>query len=422
MQPKQTSSVKERILSSDWLNFERNEIFLLVSFFFIGAAFANYEPYAPFWLQQLFKVDSFLIIGLVVAIPSIAVAIGTSIWGYLADKFGIKRFVFLGISAYAILFFSLIFTTSSIYFLIAVLIGSLLGAAQTSNFYALGVKTIDKPKSLVFAKMIASISFSWVIMSPIVGWIYDLYPEEEKIISMRIQLGLAVIFCIVSLLFVSQIKTKPVQKADEPKEQNKKKPLTYLPILFSLVILTFIVWQITGGFWAFTSIYFLETLKIDGGIYSLYLILKTALAIPMSILLGRVKKHHTNTLLVLVFSIWTFVMYFFMMMFPLNWILFILIYSLPMYPLSIVTLYSIVSKFSSEERRATAFGIMNAAGTFGYVSGILILGFIADSSSMGIFSMLKASMIYGIGAIIMATVFYIFNRLRKDKLSSTEVL
>lgn len=53
---------------SNWFTFERNEILLLLSYFLFGVAFANYEPYAPLWLNQIFSEESFLIIGFVVAI------------------------------------------------------------------------------------------------------------------------------------------------------------------------------------------------------------------------------------------------------------------------------------------------------------------------------------------------------------------
>ena len=138
-------SFREKIRNNQWLNFERNEAFLLLSFFCIGAAFANYEPYASFWLSKLFKVESFLTIGLVFVIPSISVALATPFWGYLADRFGIKKFVLFGVIAYSILFFSLIFAQSSVYFLVAVLLGSLIGAAQSSNYYALGERIVNKP-------------------------------------------------------------------------------------------------------------------------------------------------------------------------------------------------------------------------------------------------------------------------------------
>ena len=81
------------ITKNVWLNFEKNEIFLLLSLFFLGMAFSNYEPYAPLWLNQIFSEESFLIIGFVVVIPSIITAVGTAGWGFLADKFGTKRFV-----------------------------------------------------------------------------------------------------------------------------------------------------------------------------------------------------------------------------------------------------------------------------------------------------------------------------------------
>jgi len=422
MQSSNSISFKQRIKSSDWFNFEKNEIFLLISFFFMGAAFANYEPYAPFWLFELFEVDSFFLIGLVGVIPSIAVAVGTSIWGYFADRYGIKKFVILGLGAYFLLFLSLIFTTTATYFLVAILIGSILGAAQTSNFYALGAKIINKPRSVVFAKMIASISLSWVILSPIVGWIGDSY-ETEPLVAMKIQLILAVVFCLISSLVVLFVKEKKTEKQEHvTKIETSKKPLTFLPVLFVFMMVFVFTWQITGGFWAYTSIYFLDILAIPKRYYALYLILKTALAIPLSILLGRVKKHQTNLLLVVIFAVWSAIMYFFMMMFPHNWLMFLLIYSIPMYPISSVTFQSIVSNFTSPEKRATALGVMNGIGTGGYIGGILLLGVIADNFAKGIYAMLIASFIFTAVALTTALIFYILNRLKKAKLQSAEIL
>ena len=411
METEKKGFFQNKIKNSLWLNFERNEIFLLLSFFFFGTAFANYEPYAPFWLLKLFKVESFFIIGLVVIIPSIAVALGTAFWGFLADKYGTKKFVIFGIAAYAFLFFSLIFTTSAEYFLVAVLIGSLMGAAQSSNFYALGTRTVNKPRSMVFAKMIASISLSWAIMSPFVGWINDFFQDG----AMQVQLILAVVFCCISLGFSLFIKEKSSEEVDEEEINQtavvkKKEVLTFVPLLLASILVVAYTYQITGGFWAYTSIYFLDTLNIGGVFFSIYLIIKTLLAVPIAVLLGRVKKHNTNTLFIMIFAGWTFFSYLLMMLFPMNWIMFLLIYSIPIYPIYNVTFYSVVAKFTTKKRRATAFGMMNALGTAGYVSGILILGIIADRFAKGIFVMLTVSVIFAVVALLTTVVFYFINR------------
>ena len=77
----------------NWLRFERNEIFLLLSYFFYGIAFSHFEAYAPVWLQALFVNESNLLIGLVTVIPSFVGLIAATIWGIAADRFGTKKFV-----------------------------------------------------------------------------------------------------------------------------------------------------------------------------------------------------------------------------------------------------------------------------------------------------------------------------------------
>ncbi|MCK5183945.1 MAG: MFS transporter, partial [Candidatus Heimdallarchaeota archaeon] len=145
MIPQELAAQTEGKTRSNWFTFERNEIFLLISYFLFGVAFANYEPYAPLWLNQIFSEESFLIIGFVVVIPSIMTALGTAGWGFLADKFGTKKFVIIGYVSFALMFLGLIiiqiFTQTSIYFLIVILIGFLFGSAQASNFAALATRT-----------------------------------------------------------------------------------------------------------------------------------------------------------------------------------------------------------------------------------------------------------------------------------------
>ncbi len=400
-----------------WFSFERNEIFLLLSFFFFGVAFANYEPYAPVWLHQIFQEESFLIIGLVAVIPSTMVAIGTTVWGIFADKFGTKKFVLIGIIAYTLMFFSLIFTTTSQYFLVVVLIGSLLGSAQSANFYALATKSIDKPKEMVLAKMTIIISLSWVILSPIIGWIYDSFSN-----AMTIQLIIAIIGCIITITLAFLIKegTDDGKEVQKEEVKQKKSPLTPFILIFIGILLLAFTYQITGGFWAYTSIYFLDTLNIKGFFYSFFLIAKTALAIPLAFFIGNVRKTIKITWIIILFSGWLVIVYLIMMLFPTQWILILIIYSLPMYPIYNVSFYSLVTRFSSSTRRATAYGIFSTLGTIGYISGVLILGIVADRFSEGIFSMLPTSVIFASITLFSAIVFCILIYLKKKEVHNID--
>ena len=405
----QITAEDKTLTKNYWLKFERNEIFLLIGYFFYGIAFANYEPYAPVWLSQIFEEDLFLIIGFVVVIPNIVVALGTPFWGMLADKFGAKKFVLLGIFSFGLLFFSLIFTMNSLYFLIAILIGYLFGAANTSNFFALTSKSINKPKEIIFAKQTITISSAFVIFSPLAGWIYDTFSN-----SMTIQLIIAASAILISLVLIMFVKTeKPNNEQQFAQEEKPKAGLTILPFVFIGVMFLTFFFQSGAGFWAYSSIYFLDELAIDGIYFSIFIIVKTALAVPLSLLLGRVKKKKSMGIIIISFLIYFLFVYVLMTIFPTNWILLIIIYSIPMYPLYNVFLYSLTAMYSNEERRGTAFGIFNSIGTAGYVAGILILGAFADYSSLGIFVMFRVSIVISLIALIIALLMH-FLAFRKD--------
>lgn len=411
------SKGKTRSSLKNWITFEKNEVFLLLSYFFFGVAFANYEPYAPFWLRSLFGESSFLILGLVMVIPSIVVILGTSFWGFFADIFGTKKFVILGMSAYIFMFISLIFTNSSTYFLVTILIGTLFGSAMSSNFFALATKTITKPKGVVLAKITMTISLSWVIMSPVVGYLYDNVTD-----SMTVQLIIAVVACLVATILILFVKEKHVRKEENNLIENKNKGSTpkFVYVIIGMILIMVITFQLTGGFWPYTSIYFLDELQIKGSYYSLFLIIKTLLAIPLSFFLGNVMKTRNIAGIVSLFTGWSVIIYILMLFFPSNWIMILIIQSIPMYPVNNVLFYYLVTKFSPKRFRATAYGIFNAIGTTGYVTGILVLGIVADNSSSGIYSMIPGSLILASIAFLTSLGFLLFTILKKQKLYDNE--
>ncbi|MHA1503853.1 MAG: MFS transporter [Candidatus Heimdallarchaeota archaeon] len=402
----------------NWLRFEKNEVFLVLSYFFYGLAFANYEPYAPFWLSNIFEVETFLVTGLVMVIPSFVGAIGTTVWGVAADRFGKKKFVLLGMAAYSLMFLALVFTPSPLYFLIMVLVGYLFGTAHTANMYALATKSISKPKEITLAKITMTISISWMCFSPLVGYIYDNFVN-----AMIIQLIIAICAMAIALVIAIFIKEKNDVKEDQEvittvsaldnEQISVKKPLTMLPFLFAGIMLLVFAFQMTAGFWAYTGIYFLDTLMVDGKYFSIFLIIKTAVAVPLSFLLSRIKSTKTYSWVAIIFIGWICLDYLLMMLYPMNWIMIIIIYSVPMYPLYNIAFYSLVTNLTNKEKRATAYGVFNTIGTVGYIIGILILGLAADLSSEGIFVMLKVSLIFGAITLAIAVLLFI-TKTRKE--------
>ena len=364
---------------SPWLHFERNEILIYLIYFMFGIGFANYEPYAAVWLGQFFTEQSYLIIGFIVIIPCFSRIIGSPFWGFLADKYGAKKFVIIGFAGYALMFLSLIFTTSSTYFLIIILAGYLIGSASAGNYFYLATESIAKPKGIILAKITIFVSIAYAGMSPLAGWIFDSFSS-----SMIIQLIIAITACLIAILiasFVKETKVNQEQIIETPTKESSSK-LTYLPAIFiGLLVLTFF-FQTTLGFWAYYSLYFLETIQIKGVFFSIHIIIKQLLAIPVSFLLGRVKKERNMGLIIACFTAYFVLVFALMTIFPINWILLLILYSVPIYPIYDIFLYALIANYSNEKKRGLAFGIFNVIGTLGDVIGIMMLGIIADNISI----------------------------------------
>ena len=189
-------------------------------------------PYAPVWLKQIFTAESYFILGLVAVIPNILLALGTVIWGRLADKYGTKPFVLLGIGAAFLMYSSLLlFVRTASQFLAIILIGNIFVAAELANIYSMATLSVKKDKEVVLGKITIAMSLSWLIASPVAGFIRDAVkdmsvekkeqisaffsrffsPAVSENLDMLFQLLIAIIAVILAFISASYVKTeKPI--------------------------------------------------------------------------------------------------------------------------------------------------------------------------------------------------------------------
>jgi len=374
----------------EWLSFERNELLIVCSMFFYHIGFANFTPYAPLWLYQIFEEQSFVIIGLVSVIPNTMIIIGTLLWGFLADRTSPKWYVVGGLVSMGLMYFSLIYSTQSILFLIIIFVGYFFGSAQSANYYALGTTSTNKPKEIILGKITAITSIAWIIMSPISGRIHDNLVEKAMDIQLIIAASAAVIATILAILVKDKKTLK--QKNEEIVIPKKSFPIASLPILFIMtIVLAFFMQSTMGGFWAYNTVYFIETLNVKAIHYSIFLIATTTLAIPLSFIFGNIISSKSISKTAIIYIFIQNLVFLFMSIFPRNAVLGLVLYSIPVYPFYTICMYSLITNFTSKERRAAAYGIFSSIGVLGVVLGILILGVIADRSPLGIFIMLRYS-------------------------------
>jgi MFS family permease len=411
IEQKQPNSTKEKIL--DWLSFGRNEFFIVFSMFFFSIANANFIPYAPIWLKQLFDVESFVILGLTNVIYNAMLAVGTLLWGFFADKFGTKKFIIGGLIAMGLMYISLIFSMSPVYFLVIILVGYFFGSAQQANYYAFATVSTIKSKEMILGKISAIMSFAWIIMSPISGTIHDIAGDN----AMMIQLIIAIIsisIALILILFSKETRIKDIEVKN--KEVNSSKSISVYPIFFGLILIWSFFMQATmSGFWAYSSIYFIETLSVKAVHYSLFLIATTTLAIPVSIILGNIKSNRKISEIAIVYLLIQALCYLFMSIFYKNSTLNLILYSIPMYPFYSVSVYTLIANYSNKERRAAAYGIFSFVGITGVVVGILLLGVLADNSPLGIFVMLRYTFLFAVISFIFAIAVFLLIRRRKNK-------
>ncbi|MHA1115536.1 MAG: MFS transporter [Candidatus Heimdallarchaeaceae archaeon] len=400
-----SSNFKEEKKGYPIYHFERNEILILLAIFFVSLSFANFSPYAPVYLKEIFSVNSYSALGAISIITNAMIVVGTPIWGRLADIFLPKKFVILGLGSMALMYFSLIFSNSSTFFLLVIFIGFLFGSAQTGNIYALATKSTKKTKEVVLSKISIVMSLSWLIMSPIAGKIFDTMDN-----SYQIQMGIASISCFVSLIiifFVKESKELEQEKTEVNSFDGKEKITDFVTPFAILIALSFVFQAASGGFWSFNTLYFIDFLEIKARVYSNFLVVVTILGIFVSYLLGKVKTDLKNATLIMIFSFFQAIIFGIMTFNPYNSVLNLIFYSVPMYPIYNISFYWVVTSLSNVKRRATAYGIFNSIGLLGIIAGVILLGIVADKTTT-IISMLKVSFYISIVSFLFSIVLFIF--------------
>jgi len=449
------NSVDTEITKKKFFFMEKNEILILTGIFFLGISTAMFSPYAPIWLLQIFNVDPYFILGFVSIIPYFVIAIGTTVWGIMSDKFGNKRFVFMGFITSGLMYFTLMFINNPYAFLAVMLVGYIFISGQTSNIYSYATLTSSKKKEVILGEIAATFSLAWLVASPIAAVIHDnvatfslnWYSSSSvsSIISLNaqtptngilnfasflskffsaelvnhpaqgVQLFIAIISCAIASIFILFTKEERREKK-QAKEQELKKigKLTEFKLIFVvLMLVAFFQNATSGGFWSYASLYYIDFLRAPAVYFSYFLIGTTTTGVVLSLLLGRLAKIRKITSAVMAFTFLQILIYLLMTLFPLNVTLGLIVYSFPTYVISTICLTGLVGTFSNKFRRATAFGLFNTIGIAGSISAILLMGIVADKSSKGLISMLSIALGFSICTFVLTIILSIIIEKRK---------
>lgn len=436
--------------------FERNEILSLLGIFFLGFSTAMFAPYAPIWLARIFEVDSYFILGFVAIIPSFVIVIGTTVWGLAADKFGNKPFVLIGMLGSGLMYFTLLFINNAVIFLVVLLLGNILISAQTANIYSFTTINSSKKKEVILGEITATFSLSWLISSPLAAFIHDnaftfsldwytsigfdkliihdslnptnaiatfaaalskfFSPEIAKNPAQGVQLFIAVIGCFIAFSIVLFTKDKkPVKKRTDVQDENiPRGKLTDFTVIFSvLMIISFFQQATSGGFWAYASLYYIDTLQTPATHFGYFLIATTAIGVVLALGLGRIVKTKGVLISIIACTFVQVVIYTIIALFPTNSTVGLIAYSFPMYVTSSISLYSLVGSFSNKLRRSTAYGINNTIGISGSISIVLLMGLTADRLPQGIMVMPVFAVITSIFPLVLSVALFIYMMKKK---------
>ncbi|MHA1902658.1 MAG: MFS transporter [Candidatus Thorarchaeota archaeon] len=352
--------------------------------------------FSTFWLKNDIGEESFLIIALAVGIPAFVTLLSANFWGSVSDRIGRRKpFMILGFAGYASTFFFYSFVTSSWQYLFVAILGAFFsGAALPVGQAYLTHKSDKKGERLGFFLMAQSAGWFFGALSS--GLLYD--P-----IGMLTLFRIAAILCIGATA-VSAFGVRDVFVEIESEEDRStfrevfQKP--GMPILTTAVSLSSIGMNAIAFVMAIMVVNELGGLEAHVG-YSNSV--ATLIAVAVTGYIGRVidRRGPIRILILAYISYIVFAIGFGLVTDP---IAAVIMWALPIYPLSSTAAFSFASMVTSEEERGRAMGLVNGAQNIGQGVGPIIGGLFADGLFTRVQPLSWINMFFNIGALLLAII------------------
>ncbi len=354
-----------------------------------------YSPFLAPWLMDL-GGNSYFRYAIAASVPYFLMFLITPLWGRISDATKRRKiFLALGLMGFSIQYFLLTLVQSEEQFLLIVILMALIIGAYQANLISLA--SFQAPHSRsgeVVALINISLSLGWLIGSPLGGLAYDEYGASARFIQLPIA-GLLLLFsAIMVLLFVPEPKMgeQDMESSNDHEDQddytikqdgNSSQAVRWRLLLW-ISLSGFILNVAAGGFWNFGFPYFVIKLKSKGFMFSMMLVLTTALGIPVSKWIGeQLDKNPTFPYLTTICL--GYVVVFFGIFLTKDPVIGLLLYAIPLFALQMVVLPGLAVHHSPQEARSAAVGLVQGFSLGGSVLGSLLIGYLVDvTNDLGI--------------------------------------
>ena len=364
-------------------------LIILIAQFTQSLGQSLYSPFIAPWLMDL-GGKSYLRYAIAASVPYLLMFLTTPLWGRLSDIFRRRKlFLALGLLGFSIQYIGLMLVKSEEQFLTVVILMALVIGAYQANLISLASFLAPPSRSgEVVALINISLSLGWLIGSPVGGVAYDSLGASARFIQLPVASMLLLISAILVLLFVPEPETE--QKREHASQLAETNEINYTMnkeseanrmtwiVLLWIALLGFILNLAAGSFWNFGFPYFVLELGASGFLFSLMLVLTTALGIPVSKWIGNQLDKKPNFPYLTMISA-GYVIVFFGIALTKDPIVGLLLYSIPLFALQMVVLPGLAVQHSPKRARSAAVGLVQGFSLGGSVVGSLFIGYLVDA-------------------------------------------
>ncbi|MHA1862433.1 MAG: MFS transporter [Candidatus Thorarchaeota archaeon] len=321
--------------------------------------------FATFFVKHDLNATSFLELSLAYALPAFVIMILAPIWGSLSDRWKKRKmFMIIGFIGYAITFIFYVFVSDIFQYLVVAVIGATFSSAALPMGQA-HLTTNAENKGERLGYFVAAQSGGWFFGALFSGLFYDI-------------IGMRFLFVVAAVLSLGATASSAILIKDIPFNDvvdSKKRRITDIlkqPGMSRLTAAVALSQIGLNSIAAFLAIMIVDELGGTTAFVGLSNSAATLIAVIVTGYIGKIvdRRGPIKVLIFAYFSYTVFAIFFGLVQDP---IIAVILWALPIYPLSATATSALAALISSEDERGRAlslvYGAQNAGGWIGPIVG-----------------------------------------------------
>lgn len=362
---------------------------LLVAAWLEGAALTLIQGFLPLYIRGSLGETRYVMVGLLIAIPSIGVVIASNFWGGLSDVTGrLKPMILIGLLGYAAALASIPPLRESTAVLVAIGLCSLFYGTLAPSLKA--AVTLARPDRKEHG-------IAYVIMAQSVGWLTGSWSAGSVLANGRLAAGIHLVMWSAALLFAAHFVVVLVGQKDQRRPpapvRERTNPIEGVladlealyenPRLFRLCVLTFFFVAANYVIWGFFTVYLTEHVGAGMRVVRNTLAISSVAGIAFMPFVGPLVRRYGGRLLLAIGVTLYLVMYAGMGI-TKDPIALAFLFAMPLYGLVNVSANALATEYALATQRGGGLGVLNGTYAIASVAGPIVGGLLADRIGIGV--------------------------------------